>query len=710
MILLILGFSKPFVAQENSTVSTVTEAEEMPVISKGLEFKPRLGLGLGMFTFYGDIASNHKGFHPTVSRIGYDISITNPLTDYLDIKFYVMWGTLGASERTLTRNENFQSDITTGGLILNYNFENLLKKDRVVSPYIGVGIESVEFLSKTDLKDAQGNFYHYWSDGTIRDLAEDDPLAATANEIYRDYTYETDLRELNADNLGDYPERTLAIPLQAGANFHLGERVKFRVGTSMHFTMTDLIDNLTGESTGNRSGTKGNDKFLYTSFALTYDLKYKKFGGASSGGGSRKNKFDPLICEIDLLDSDEDGVVDFCDSCQNTLKEHLPVNKNGCPLDSDGDLIPDFRDDEKNSPPGAIVDAKGVAQNDQDFYQKYIRYTDTTGLYGDENYIVEKVETETLGKSSDMVGPVKFKLKSPKEYAVIIGVDTTLISPEDMSTILQYRQFRMIEEETTTYFILGGEESIEDIARLVNSLNEKGIKHGGIVEITPSKDGGNGVDVTPIDPATIPTNVTELAEFPEGTVYRVQIGAFRTQLSRKVFADVPNLSQIKGSDGLTRIYAGEFTSAEEAATRKIDMVAKGYKSAFIVAYQGGSRVKLQETDLEVLDPSQDVIRDDVATDEAIRSDLIKYRVQVGAFAKDIPTEVLDLYLQIGSVIPKRDKEVGLIKYFIGNYDSYEEANEFRKELVREGLTDAFVVGDFNGRIISAQEANSLKNE
>ena len=35
----------------------------------------------------------------------------------------------------------------------------------------------MEFLSKTDLYDAQGRDYNYWSDGTIRDIAEHAPNA-----------------------------------------------------------------------------------------------------------------------------------------------------------------------------------------------------------------------------------------------------------------------------------------------------------------------------------------------------------------------------------------------------------------------------------------------------------------------------------------------------------------------------------------------------
>ena len=89
------------------------------------------------------------------------------------------------------------------------------------------------------------------------------------------------------DNLGKYPERTFSVPIQIGAKMDLGKRVKFRIGTSLHLTMSDLIDNVTEESEGNRAGTRGNDKFLFTSFALTYDLKLnrKKKEKMNTSGG-----------------------------------------------------------------------------------------------------------------------------------------------------------------------------------------------------------------------------------------------------------------------------------------------------------------------------------------------------------------------------------------------------------------------------------------
>jgi hypothetical protein len=37
---------------------------------------------------------------------------------------------------------------------------------------VSFGIMGFEFLSKTDLKDRNGNTYYYWSDGSIKNMAE----------------------------------------------------------------------------------------------------------------------------------------------------------------------------------------------------------------------------------------------------------------------------------------------------------------------------------------------------------------------------------------------------------------------------------------------------------------------------------------------------------------------------------------------------------
>ncbi|WP_052464512.1 OmpA family protein [Geoalkalibacter subterraneus] len=60
------------------------------------------------------------------------------------------------------------------------------------------------------------------------------------------------------------------------------------------------------------------------------------------------------------LDSDGDGVPDYRDKCPGTPKG-VQVDDKGCPLDSDGDGVPDHLDQCPDTPKGASVDDKGCA-------------------------------------------------------------------------------------------------------------------------------------------------------------------------------------------------------------------------------------------------------------------------------------------------------------------------------------------------------------
>ena len=66
--------------------------------------------------------------------------------------------------------------------------------------------------------------------------------------------------------------------------------------------------------------------------------------------------------ELDLTDSDGDGVIDMLDQ-DNETPEGADVDPRGLALDSDNDGIPNYEDGEPYSPPGAVVDASGVSQD-----------------------------------------------------------------------------------------------------------------------------------------------------------------------------------------------------------------------------------------------------------------------------------------------------------------------------------------------------------
>ena len=58
------------------------------------------------------------------------------------------------------------------------------------------------------------------------------------------------------------------------------------------------------------------------------------------------------------IDSDGDGVPDYLDKCPGTPKG-VEVDANGCPIDSDGDGVPDYLDKCPGTPSGTKVDTKG---------------------------------------------------------------------------------------------------------------------------------------------------------------------------------------------------------------------------------------------------------------------------------------------------------------------------------------------------------------
>ena len=61
-------------------------------------------------------------------------------------------------------------------------------------------------------------------------------------------------------------------------------------------------------------------------------------------------------------DSDGDGVFDGIDRCPDTPKG-WPVDASGCPIDSDGDGVPDGKDKCPNTPKGATVDENGCPKD-----------------------------------------------------------------------------------------------------------------------------------------------------------------------------------------------------------------------------------------------------------------------------------------------------------------------------------------------------------
>ena len=414
MALLLIGmmFLVPTALSQSDSSEDTTEVIEWNI-------RPRISIGGGMMNYQGDLVGSRSYFNPFQNKLSFHVNVAQPITSYLDLNFFMMRGKLAADERTLERNLNFENQITAGGVNLSYNFSHLLKPDHSLEPFVSVGFEAFEFLSKTDLIDAYGNPYFYWSDGTIRNLPEAKEYLETAIVITRDYHYESDIRALNADGLGNYPERAFAIPVGVGFNLIMNKKTSFQMGMEYHWTFTDYIDGVTEGSRGVRQGNTRSDKFLHTFMRLTYDLTPVPHEEVPDFSGG------------DMADSDLDSIPYMEDLCPST-PIGVEVDAAGCPLDSDADGIADYLDLELNSPEGAVVDTNGIALTDELIEQMFLEYTDESGMYSqytNTSYSQETVERKTIRPKK------KFSVKIGEfEEGVDDSLANVLLSMPDVTT------------------------------------------------------------------------------------------------------------------------------------------------------------------------------------------------------------------------------------------------------------------------------------
>ncbi|MCW8896707.1 MAG: SPOR domain-containing protein [Flavobacteriales bacterium] len=684
---LLLGSLQIF-AQSDSTSITSPKLPETTISKAPINpFSPTIGLGVGNFKFYGDILDANVGT-PFISNIAYDLHIKQRLNHYLALKFYVLFGKVSANERSLDRNLNFESRLSVGGFALMYDFGNFLPKKRSLSPFLSLGFESVEFHSKTDMFDEFGNRYNYWSDGSIRNLPQHAPNAQEAIVIQRDYVFETDIRESDFDGLGKYPERTFAIPFGGGVIMHATENIDFTLGFIMHFTFSDLVDGVVEESEGDRIGNQpgngSNDKFLMSSFSISYNfMKHKK--------DYEIKDFEAPIDYLayDMDDEDGDGVIDFMDECAWT-PAGVEVDEKGCPLDMDKDFVPNYKDDELESRPNAFVTPAGVEMTDEMIKEAYDRYMDTTGAFATiENRSI------TAGKKSKV---------QPKKYKVQLGRFTEAIDAALVDKFLSVSDVEIQEKNGETIITVGDYMSLNEAVQRKASLTRDGFEAAIVVEET--KD-GNLVSVgDEANNMAIGDEFTSM-ENTDKVVFRVQLGAFSKKQPKELFSNLDGVIELKADDGLYKYMApGAYSTIEEAAKQKINLALdNGIKDAFVVAYQGGKRITLKEAG--VLSAAQESIKTKSKTYD---KNNIVYKVQIGSYKNQLPVEVLTKFMKIKGV-EQTEIDNELTRYTTGSFKTYDEAQAYKTIITDEnGISGAFVIALHGDELIPVNQARELLGE
>ncbi|MCC7301643.1 MAG: hypothetical protein IT233_03280 [Bacteroidia bacterium] len=334
---------------------------------------PSLGIGAGMLTFHGDVGKENPASAFSAIRSGYSLSVEQRIKNMLGISVNVTMGSLGKEQRSqdTTLNLNFETKFKQFGLGLTFYLDNgaIMDAEFPVAPYVFTGFNYFMGDVNTDLKDANGLPYYYWTDGSIRDLPEAPGNEFISRHIKRDYTFETSLQK---------GLTTFSIPAGLGFKLKVNKHIEVNLNTAWHITFSDEIDNKVDA---------GKDNYWYNWVGLRFHF-----------GNSDKKAENERYSNVDWkaimnMDEDGDGVTDTEDYCQGTEKG-VKVNGKGCPPDADDDGVPDYKDKEADSKKGVAVDEHGIMLTDARIAELN-RIKDSLSNVR-EQVVVEKPSTETL--------------------------------------------------------------------------------------------------------------------------------------------------------------------------------------------------------------------------------------------------------------------------------------------------------------------------
>ena len=349
-------------AQENAWEDLLKKEVEVlnPV------YKPVVGFGVTTFSFRGDIKNNKS--YPMMGKLGYKLNVHTHLDPkrYFKGNFFLYLNQITVNQRSFSTpmlNSNFRSDLIIFGVSIQYDFGHFIKSE-IVRPFIAAGFETILFNSKGDFKTGNAT-YNYWNDGSIRN----GPAGSSSDSvIYRDYTYETDLRKDNVrQGFKNYSNNAFGIPVEVGFDLHVSSRCFICTSLAYHYTFSDYIDNVSYKNTP-IVGNKKTDKLISANITVHLDL--------FSDPKTRIQNM--LFADMDFdytiySDEDNDMIFDGWDKCPGT-PANVTVDTTGCPFDADQDRVPDYNDKQANTTPGVIVDLNGV-EITQDtviyFFNKY---------------------------------------------------------------------------------------------------------------------------------------------------------------------------------------------------------------------------------------------------------------------------------------------------------------------------------------------------
>lgn len=372
--------------------------------------KPRnmweIGVGTGLYNVSGDVPTlmlwqkGGYGFNASIrkswgymfsTRLEYIYGIAKGLqwqesenyrwnpawNKYYDFASIDNQGNVHPAGDMIHYNYRMEAHQLSVDFMFNTNNISWHKSRTRLSAYGYIGMGAFAFNTRVNALDANYQKYDFTKIvGDIPQIHENRKEIIKRLQAGMDNTYETDAEnERNRRRPAIFGNKTLDWAFSGG----LG--VQFKISKLVNLSMEDRItfphneDLLDGQRWaeqvyGSPVMTQNSDMVNYFSLGINFNV-----------GNARKNveplywlnPLDYVYGEINsprhmklpdptLPDADLDGVTDQFDQCPGT-PEGVPVDVNGCPMDTDGDGVPDYRDKQLITPTECQpVDEDGIGK------------------------------------------------------------------------------------------------------------------------------------------------------------------------------------------------------------------------------------------------------------------------------------------------------------------------------------------------------------
>ena len=360
--------------------------------------KPRnmweVGGGVGLYNVIGNIPSTilwHKGgagLSVNVRKsIGYIFSMRmqfiygvaknldlQPTTSY-DAP-YTSFGYIprqyaaGATPTSVYRSTRMESSMASLDMMFNACNINFHHARNTVSVFGYAGLGGLGYKTRVNALD--GNYQAYKFSTIVTNPSEKNKKIRKALHDKMDKSYESVADNGGGSKILDKKTLDFAPSIGAGLAYKITKKVNVQLEDRYTFPSDGYLDGTVyGKPLGNTPATgRVTDAVNYFSLSINYNIKNKK---KSVEPLYWINPLDHSYSELSyprhmilpnpvLPDDDNDGVTDQFDKCPKTPK-NIAVDSHGCPLDTDGDGVPDYKDKQLITPTECQpVDADGVGK------------------------------------------------------------------------------------------------------------------------------------------------------------------------------------------------------------------------------------------------------------------------------------------------------------------------------------------------------------